>query len=81
VKTPLLFFNHALEAIFYFNDIDNHPMYNKYNQTERERSMFCFPGKHNEQYALLVYGCFICCTVRCVVLNAHLIALMGTENG
>lgn len=48
-KTPLLLFNHMLELIFYLNDDQSHPLYNKYTQTEREREMFCFPNKHNER--------------------------------
>jgi condensin-2 complex subunit D3 len=48
-KSPLLFFNHTLEALFYFNDCTSHPLYNKFAQSERERAVFCFPGKANQK--------------------------------
>lgn len=39
-----LFYNHFVESFFYLNDYRMHATYNKFGQTERERSLFSMRG-------------------------------------
>lgn len=50
-KSPLLFFNHFMESIFFFNDCTTHTVYNQYQQSEKEKAMFSLAGPANESYA------------------------------
>lgn len=49
-KSPLLFFNHFMESIFFFNDCTTHTVYNQYQQSEKEKTMFSLAGPANESY-------------------------------
>eukprot|EP00698_Gefionella_okellyi_P000185 TRINITY_DN10164_c0_g1_i1.p1 TRINITY_DN10164_c0_g1~~TRINITY_DN10164_c0_g1_i1.p1 ORF type:complete len:1324 (+),score=413.26 TRINITY_DN10164_c0_g1_i1:1-3972(+) len=54
-KSPLLFFNHIVDLVFYLNDCNTHPGYNKMGQTEREVALFTMPGADNESKRLTIY--------------------------
>ncbi|KAK7500453.1 hypothetical protein BaRGS_00008360, partial [Batillaria attramentaria] len=54
-RHPALMSQHLLESIFVFNDYSKHTVFNKYEQTEREKEMFSLKGKDNRGNRLKLY--------------------------
>ncbi|XP_014681011.1 PREDICTED: condensin-2 complex subunit D3-like [Priapulus caudatus] len=54
-RNPQMFFNHFIECIFHFNCYENHAAYNKFTQSEREKSRFSLKGTGNKSMRMQVY--------------------------
>ena len=53
--TGQLFFSHFIESIFHFNDFMDHPTYNKFPQTLRDREIFTLKGEKNRENRHKIY--------------------------
>ncbi|KAH9495177.1 Condensin-2 complex subunit D3 [Bulinus truncatus] len=54
-KHPNLFFHPFIECIFHFNNYQNHPVYNKFKQTESEKKKFSLAGSSNLSSRMRLY--------------------------
>ncbi|KAI2668597.1 Condensin-2 complex subunit D3 [Labeo rohita] len=54
-KSPLMFSQHFIECIFHFNSYDKHKKYNKFPQTESEKSKFSLKGPQNQGKRFRIY--------------------------
>ncbi|GFR84018.1 condensin-2 complex subunit D3-like, partial [Elysia marginata] len=54
-KHPNMFFNPFVECIFHFNNYQDHTTYNKFKQTDREKSMFTLEGKAHASQRMQMY--------------------------
>ncbi|XP_060772642.1 condensin-2 complex subunit D3 isoform X2 [Neoarius graeffei] len=54
-KNPLMFSQHFIECIFYFNAYEKHKKYNRFPQTESEKSRFSFKGQMNQGKRFRIY--------------------------
>lgn len=54
-KSPLMFSQHFIECIFHFNSYEKHKKYNKFTQTEREKSRFSLKGPQNQGRRFRIY--------------------------
>uniref|UniRef100_A0A4W4G7Q2 Condensin-2 complex subunit D3 n=1 Tax=Electrophorus electricus TaxID=8005 RepID=A0A4W4G7Q2_ELEEL len=54
-KNPLMFSQHFIECIFHFNSYDKHKKYNKFPQTESEKSRFSLKGPVNQGRRFRIY--------------------------
>ncbi len=50
-KNPLMFFNHFIETIFHLNDYKQHPSYNQFPQSDKEREIFSLHGRQQRRYS------------------------------
>ena len=58
-RHPTMFYQHFVECVFHFNNYEKHRVYNRFRQTEREKTLFCLKGgkcaaKRMEIYAFLL---------------------------
>uniref|UniRef100_A0A8C2K1W1 Condensin-2 complex subunit D3 n=1 Tax=Cyprinus carpio TaxID=7962 RepID=A0A8C2K1W1_CYPCA len=54
-KSPLMFSQHFIECIFHFNSYEKHKKYNKFPQTESEKSKFSLKGPQNQGKRFRIY--------------------------
>ncbi|XP_077978206.1 condensin-2 complex subunit D3-L-like [Glandiceps talaboti] len=54
-RHPLMFFNHFVECLFYFNEYSKHSVFNKFSQSEREKKLFSLKGKGNAAKRMVIY--------------------------
>uniref|UniRef100_A0A672MDN0 Condensin-2 complex subunit D3 n=1 Tax=Sinocyclocheilus grahami TaxID=75366 RepID=A0A672MDN0_SINGR len=54
-KSPLMFSQHFIECIFHFNSYEKHKKYNKFPQTESEKSKFSLKGPQNKGKRFRIY--------------------------
>uniref|UniRef100_A0A671KDB8 Condensin-2 complex subunit D3 n=1 Tax=Sinocyclocheilus anshuiensis TaxID=1608454 RepID=A0A671KDB8_9TELE len=54
-KSPLMFSQHFIECIFHFNSYEKHKKYNKFLQTESEKSKFSLKGRQNQGKRFRIY--------------------------
>uniref|UniRef100_A0A8C2GSV3 Condensin-2 complex subunit D3 n=1 Tax=Cyprinus carpio TaxID=7962 RepID=A0A8C2GSV3_CYPCA len=54
-KSPLMFSQHFIECIFHFNSYEKHKKYNKFLQTESEKSRFSLKGRQNQGKRFRIY--------------------------
>ncbi|KAI8728591.1 condensin-2 complex subunit D3, partial [Biomphalaria glabrata] len=54
-KHPNMFFHPFIECIFHFNSYHNHPVYNKFKQTEGEKKKFSLAGASNFKKRMQLY--------------------------
>ncbi|XP_067654633.1 condensin-2 complex subunit D3-L-like isoform X2 [Haliotis asinina] len=54
-RQPTMFFHHFVECIFHFNSYQDHSVYNKFTQSDREKQMFSLSGKQNAEKRLKLY--------------------------
>ncbi|ESO91741.1 hypothetical protein LOTGIDRAFT_233338 [Lottia gigantea] len=54
-RQPNMFFNHFIECIFHFNGYTESSVYNKFTQTDREKSLFNMKGEHAASKRLKLY--------------------------
>ncbi|XP_076874231.1 condensin-2 complex subunit D3-L-like isoform X1 [Brachyhypopomus gauderio] len=54
-KNPLMFSQHFIECIFHFNSYDKHKKYNKFHQTESEKTRFSLKGLVNQGKRFRIY--------------------------
>ncbi|XP_072526463.1 condensin-2 complex subunit D3 [Salminus brasiliensis] len=54
-KNPLMFSQHFIECIFHFNSYEKHKKYNKFPQTESEKSKFSLKGLTNQGKRFRIY--------------------------
>ncbi|XP_066516034.1 condensin-2 complex subunit D3 isoform X2 [Hoplias malabaricus] len=54
-KNPLMFSQHFIECIFHFNSYEKHKKYNKFSQTESEKSKFSLKGSVNQGKRFRIY--------------------------
>ncbi|XP_067259126.1 condensin-2 complex subunit D3 [Chanodichthys erythropterus] len=54
-KSPLMFSQHFIECIFHFNSYEKHKKYNKFPQTESEKSKFSLRGLQNQGKRFRIY--------------------------
>ncbi|KAF4118849.1 condensin-2 complex subunit D3 [Onychostoma macrolepis] len=54
-KSPLMFSQHFIECIFHFNSYEKHKKYNKFPQTESEKSKFSLKGQQNQGKRFRIY--------------------------
>ncbi|KAL5479917.1 hypothetical protein EMCRGX_G023519 [Ephydatia muelleri] len=58
-RHPTMFYQHFVECVFHFNNYEKHRVYNRFRQTEREKTLFCLKGakcavKRMEIYTFLL---------------------------
>ncbi|KAL5479868.1 hypothetical protein EMCRGX_G023460 [Ephydatia muelleri] len=58
-RYPTMFYQHFVECVFHFNNYEKHRVYNRFRQTEREKTLFCLKGarcavKRMEIYTFLL---------------------------
>ncbi|XP_028931356.1 condensin-2 complex subunit D3 isoform X1 [Ornithorhynchus anatinus] len=54
-RNPVMFFQHFIECIFHFNSYEKHEKYNKFTQSEREKTLFSLKGKPNQDKRMRIY--------------------------
>ncbi|KAB5518557.1 hypothetical protein PHYPO_G00167420 [Pangasianodon hypophthalmus] len=54
-KNPLMFSQHFIECIFHFNAYEKHKKYNRFPQTESEKSRFSLKGQMNQGKRFRIY--------------------------
>ncbi|TSN95726.1 WD repeat-containing protein 19 [Bagarius yarrelli] len=54
-KNPLMFSQHFIECVFHFNAYDKHKKYNRFPQTESEKSRFSLKGHINQGKRFRIY--------------------------
>ncbi|XP_016299020.1 condensin-2 complex subunit D3-like isoform X2 [Sinocyclocheilus anshuiensis] len=54
-KSPLMFSQHFIECIFHFNSYEKHKKYNKFPQTESDKSKFSLKGPQNQGKRFRIY--------------------------
>ncbi|KAK3583282.1 hypothetical protein CHS0354_011171 [Potamilus streckersoni] len=54
-RHPNMFFQHFMECIFHFNSYEDHAVFNKFPQTEREKAMFSLKGDQNAEKRQKLY--------------------------
>ncbi|KAF7686726.1 condensin-2 complex subunit D3 [Silurus meridionalis] len=54
-KNPLMFSQHFIECILHFNAYEKHKKYNRFTQTEREKSRFSLKGQMNQSKRFRIY--------------------------
>uniref|UniRef100_A0A8C5SPB8 Condensin-2 complex subunit D3 n=1 Tax=Laticauda laticaudata TaxID=8630 RepID=A0A8C5SPB8_LATLA len=54
-RNPVMFSQHFVECIFHFNGYERHEKYNKFLQSEREKSLFSLKGKANKGPRMQIY--------------------------
>ncbi|KAL3841668.1 hypothetical protein ACJMK2_019782 [Sinanodonta woodiana] len=54
-RHPNMFFQHFIECIFHLNSYEDHPVYNKFHQTEREKAIFSLKGDQNAEKRQKLY--------------------------
>ncbi|XP_052797938.1 condensin-2 complex subunit D3-like [Mya arenaria] len=54
-RHPTMFFQHFLECVFHFNDYNRHSVYNKFQQTERDRELFSLKGEKHVKSRMRLY--------------------------
>ncbi|KAF4071642.1 hypothetical protein AMELA_G00275640 [Ameiurus melas] len=54
-KNPLMFSQHFIECIFHFNAYEKHKKYNRFPQTESEKSRFSMKGQMNQGKRFRIY--------------------------
>ncbi|XP_060720583.1 condensin-2 complex subunit D3 [Tachysurus vachellii] len=54
-KNPLMFCQHFIECIFHFNSYEKHKKYNRFPQTESEKSRFSLKGQMNQGKRFRIY--------------------------
>ncbi|XP_043098978.1 condensin-2 complex subunit D3 [Puntigrus tetrazona] len=54
-KSPLMFSQHFIECVFHFNSYEKHKKYNKFPQTESEKSKFSLKGPQNQGKRFRIY--------------------------
>ncbi|KAM9449550.1 condensin-2 complex subunit D3 [Clarias gariepinus] len=54
-KNPLMFSQHFIECIFHFNAYEKHKKYNRFPQTESEKSRFSLKGLENQGQRFRIY--------------------------
>ncbi|XP_065110750.1 condensin-2 complex subunit D3 isoform X2 [Paramisgurnus dabryanus] len=54
-KSPLMFSQHFIECIFHFNSYEKHKKYNKFPQSESEKSRFSLKGPQNQGKRFRIY--------------------------
>jgi len=58
-KNPGMFSSHFLELIFHLNNYRQHPVYNQFYQTEKEREIFSLAGENNREKRMEIYRLFL----------------------
>ncbi|XP_028666256.1 condensin-2 complex subunit D3 [Erpetoichthys calabaricus] len=54
-RNPIMFSQHFIECIFHFNNYEKHDKYNKFKQTQREKTMFSLQGAKNKERRMKIY--------------------------
>ncbi|XP_053308636.1 condensin-2 complex subunit D3 isoform X2 [Spea bombifrons] len=54
-RNPVMFSQHFIECIFHFNSYQKHEKYNKFPQTEREKTLFSLKGAGNKEKRVKIY--------------------------
>ncbi|KAG7313918.1 hypothetical protein KOW79_022414 [Hemibagrus wyckioides] len=54
-KNPLMFSQHFIECIFHFNAYEKHKKYNRFPQTESEKTRFSLKGQKNQGKRFRIY--------------------------
>ncbi|KAJ6656043.1 hypothetical protein lerEdw1_004449 [Lerista edwardsae] len=54
-RNPGMFSQHFIECIFHFNSYEKHEKYNRFPQSEREKSLFSLKGKTNKEKRVHIY--------------------------
>ncbi|XP_064424706.1 condensin-2 complex subunit D3 [Latimeria chalumnae] len=54
-RNPVMFSQHFVECIFHFNGYEKHEKYNKFPQSEREKSLFSLKGNKNKEKRMKIY--------------------------
>ncbi|KAM9299270.1 condensin-2 complex subunit D3 [Gastrophryne carolinensis] len=54
-RNPVMFSQHFVECVFYFNAYEKHEKYNKFTQSERERKFFSMKGTENKEKRMKIY--------------------------
>ncbi|XP_070621308.1 condensin-2 complex subunit D3 isoform X1 [Erythrolamprus reginae] len=54
-RNPVMFSQHFIECLFHFNGYEDHAKYNKFPQSEREKSLFSLKGKANQALRMQIY--------------------------
>ncbi|PRP83328.1 condensin-2 complex subunit D3 [Planoprotostelium fungivorum] len=58
-KNPQMFSGHFMELIFHLNNYKQHPTYNQFIQTEKEREAFSLEGEVNAEKRMEIYRVFL----------------------
>lgn len=48
-----MFFTHFIETIFFLNDYREHPIFNQFSQSIKEREMFSLIGPEKRKFSIL----------------------------
>uniref|UniRef100_A0A8C5PFA2 Condensin-2 complex subunit D3 n=1 Tax=Leptobrachium leishanense TaxID=445787 RepID=A0A8C5PFA2_9ANUR len=54
-RNPIMFSQHFIECVFHFNSYQKHEKYNKFAQTEREKTCFSLKGPKNKEKRMKIY--------------------------
>ncbi|KAM8926969.1 condensin-2 complex subunit D3 [Pelodytes ibericus] len=54
-RNPVMFSQHFIECVFHFNSYQKHEKYNKFAQTEREKTLFSLKGAGNKEKRMKIY--------------------------
>uniref|UniRef100_A0A6J0TKZ6 Condensin-2 complex subunit D3 n=1 Tax=Pogona vitticeps TaxID=103695 RepID=A0A6J0TKZ6_9SAUR len=54
-RNPAMFSQHFIECIFHFNSYERHEKYNRFPQSEREKSRFSLKGQANKGKRMQIY--------------------------
>ncbi|CAH1786833.1 unnamed protein product, partial [Owenia fusiformis] len=55
VRHPTMFSQHFIESVYHFNAYDQHNVYNKFSQGDREKKMFSLKGPENCKKRMMIY--------------------------
>jgi len=58
-KNPIMFFTHFIETMFYINNYLQHPIYNQFGQSEKEKMLFSLAGNENKKKRMTIYQIFL----------------------
>ncbi|KAJ7392206.1 Condensin-2 complex subunit D3 [Desmophyllum pertusum] len=54
-RHPGMLYQHFVECVFHFNSFENHKVYNKFPQTDREKKLFSLKGDQNSSKRFTIY--------------------------
>ncbi|XP_078589541.1 condensin-2 complex subunit D3-like [Branchiostoma floridae x Branchiostoma japonicum] len=54
-RQPGMYFNNFVQCVYHLNSYQHHPVYNKFNESERERKMFSLAGEANREKRRTIY--------------------------
>ncbi|XP_066279789.1 condensin-2 complex subunit D3-L-like isoform X2 [Branchiostoma lanceolatum] len=54
-RQPGMYFNNFVQCVYHLNSYQHHPVYNKFNESERERKQFSLAGEANREKRRTIY--------------------------